>query len=125
MNRHRRSLAILVLAVLAACAVGHRVSYQQEIYPILADNCFTCHTPPDGEGYRTVGLNMASWQTLMRGSDYGRIIVPGDSRRSVLNMLVEGRADASLRMPHDAVEPLSDGDIESLRRWVDQGAKNN
>jgi len=125
MNAHRPCFGILFLAVGVACAIGHPVSYQRDVYPILEENCFTCHTPPDGEGYLKVGLNMESWQTLMRGSDYGRVIVPGDSRHSILNMLVEGRADPSLRMPHDAKEPLSDTDIETLRRWVDQGAKNN
>jgi len=125
MKRYRGSLAILLVAILAACAVGHRVSYHRDVYPVLEENCFTCHIPPDGEGYRKVGLDLASWQTLMRGTDYGVVIVPGNSRRSILNMLVEGRADASLRMPHDADQPLSDTDIETLRRWVDEGAKDN
>ena len=39
-------------------------------------------------------------------------------------MLIEGRADESLRMPHDEDEPLSEQDIATLRLWVKQGAKN-
>jgi len=40
-------------------------------------------------------------------------------------MLVEGRADASLRMPHQRAEPLTAEEIGILRLWVDQGARDN
>jgi len=46
-------------------------------------------------------------------------------RHSILNMLVEGRVDASMRMPHNRDQPLGAREIEILRLWVDQGAKNN
>jgi hypothetical protein len=52
------------------------------------------------------------------------VIVPGDSRHSILNILVEGRADPSMRMPHGR-KPLNSEEIEVLRVWVEQGARNN
>ncbi len=64
---------------------------------------------------------MESYESLMRGTIYGRVIVPGDSRHSVLNMVVEGRLSASMRAPH----PLTGEERAILRLWVDQGAKNN
>ena len=118
-------LVALAAATGVACAVHRRVSFVRDVYPILEENCLHCHTPPDGEGYKRVGLNMESWETLRQGTVYGPVIVPGDSRRSILNMLVEGRADRSLRMPHDQDEPLPHDDIETLRLWVEQGAKKN
>jgi hypothetical protein len=39
-------------------------------------------------------------------------------------MLVEGRANPAIRMPHGR-EALKDKDIETLKLWVDQGAKND
>ena len=60
----------------------------------------------------------------MRGNFYGPVIIPGDSRHSVLNMLVEGRVDPSIRMPHGR-EALGSYEIEVLRLWVDFGALNN
>ena len=68
---------------------------------------------------------METYHALMQGTRYGPVIVPGESRHSILNMLVEGRADASLRMPHGQDEPLLDKEIEMLRLWVDQGARDN
>jgi hypothetical protein len=122
---HSRLLIALTAALVAACAVPRRVSFARDVYPILEGNCLHCHTAPDGEGYRKVGLNMESWETLRQGTVYGPVVVPGDSRRSIFNMLVEGRAGPSLRMPHDEAEPLPDEAIETLRLWVEQGAKKN
>ena len=35
-------------------------------------------------------LSMESYQSLMQGTLYGPVIVPGDGRQSILNMVVEG-----------------------------------
>jgi hypothetical protein len=113
------------LAMLAGCASQTRVSFQKDVYPILESNCLACHTPPQGKGYQKTHLNMQSYETLMQGTVYGKVILPGDSRHSILNMLVEGRAGASMRMPHERDEPLTQHEIEVLRLWVEQGAQNN
>jgi hypothetical protein len=125
MTWRRDLLGALVAAGVVACTLQRQVSFARDVYPILDDHCLHCHTPPDGEGYKKVGLNMESWETLRHGTIYGPVIVPGDSRRSILNMLVEGRAGRALRMPHDEDEPLADEAIETLRLWVEQGAKKN
>jgi len=51
--------------------------------------------------------------------------VPGDSRRSTLNMLVEGRAGDLSRVLAIKHKPMTDHEIEVLRLWVGQGARNN
>ena len=122
----RVHLPVFLLATfLAACATGNRVSYQQDVYPVLETNCFACHIPPQGAGYVKTGLNLQAYDTLMQGTLYGPVVIPGNSQQSILNMLVEGRADASMRMPHNRDHPLTDREIEILRLWVDQGANNN
>ncbi|MEN8207228.1 MAG: c-type cytochrome domain-containing protein [Pseudomonadota bacterium] len=113
------------LVSLSACNTTKVVSYQRDVYPVLEANCLECHTPPTGEGYRAVGLNMESYASLMRGTIYGSVVMPGDSQCSILTMLVEGRADMSMRMPHQSEEPLQPEEIEILRHWVNQGANNN
>ena len=66
---------------------------------------------------------MQSYESLMHGTFYGEVIVPGDSRRSILNKLVEGRAGEAMLMPHNSNSRLTDAEIEALRLWVEQGAK--
>jgi hypothetical protein len=111
--------------LLSACQGGHTVSYQKDVHPILETHCLECHSSPSGEGYRAVGLEMNSYENLMRGTVYGPVIKPGDSQCSILLMLVEGRADDTLRMPHDSDRPLAPEDVAVLRDWVSQGARNN
>lgn len=117
-------LAICGLS-LSACNSTGTVSYRRDVYPVLKENCLACHVRPSGKGYLAVGLSMESYESLMRGTIYGPVLIPGNSRRSILTMLVEGRADPSMRMPHQSDERLRPEEIATLRLWVDQGARNN
>ncbi len=115
------SLAAVVLVV-AACAPSG-VSYSKVVQPILSRNCAECHAPGK-EGFVASGLDVTSYQALMRGGKFGPLVKPGDALSSSLNMLVEGRAHPSIRMPHGR-EKLPDKDIEFLKVWVNEGAKDN
>jgi hypothetical protein len=111
--------------VLSACSQQPKeVSFKEEARPILDRHCIECHTPPSGQGYVKSGLSMASYQDLMKGTRFGPVVKPGDSLTSALIMLVEGRADPSIQMPHGK-EPLTKEEIHTLKVWVDQGAKDN
>lgn len=112
------------LFVLPGCA-HQQVSYKGDITPIINNKCNECHTPPNGNGYRTTGLVMYSYEDLMAGSVYGPIVVAGDSQRSVLNMLVEGRAGNVRRKLHDNGNALTEKEIEMFKVWVEQGALDN
>jgi hypothetical protein len=61
----------------------------------------------------------------MKGTKFGAIINPGDSVGSTLVALLEGRANPSLKMPHGDRKPLSAENIQTIRKWIDQGAQNN
>ncbi len=82
-------------------------------------------SPPSGLGYIQTGLNMASYDTMMDGSMFGAVIIPGDSKRSVINKLVEGRAGSKMTVPRNNAGMLSEEEIKFIRLWVDQGAINN
>ncbi len=115
---------IVYTLLISSCAT-QQVSYQDDVVPILESRCIKCHASPDGIGYRATGLEMDSYESLMQGTVYGPVIVAGDSRRSILNMLVEGRAGKPQRMPHNEDEALSNEQIETLKNWVNEGAVNN
>jgi uncharacterized membrane protein len=125
MLRHPQLPATLLSFMLTGCATNQVVSYQSDVDPILQEKCRRCHIPPDGSGYVSTGLSMESYDSLMRGTMFGKVIIPGDSKRSVLNKLTEGRAGESMRMPHGAAEPLTPEQIDVLKHWVDQGALYN
>ena len=81
---------IMSMPLFISCA-SQQVSYRDDVLPILEDRCIQCHLAPDGPGYLATGLEMDSYHSLIQGTFYGPVIVAGDSRRSILNILVEKR----------------------------------
>jgi len=118
-----RGGAILTATFLLAACGQKEISYQADVQPIIKQYCMECHVE-GGKGHEKSGLLMTSHESLMKGTQFGPIIKPGDSLTSVMIMLVEGRADASIKMPHGK-ESLPKEKIDLLKKWVEQGAKNN
>ena len=131
MNKRETAILDLILLVsvaqLALIACTHKpVSFKQDITPILTNTCGECHTAPDGFGYRKTGLEVSSYEALMKGTMYGPVIIAGDSRRSILNKMIEGRAGEMQKLMHeDGRKGISQEEIMTLRIWVDEGALNN
>ena len=114
----------VTLGVLLLAGCGEKeISFKADVQPILAQSCLECHSA-GGTGHEKSGLLMSSYEDLMKGTRFGAIVKPGDALTSALIMLVDGRADPSIRMPHHK-DPLSKEQIGLLRSWVEQGAKNN
>src|SRR5271169_1191143 len=106
-----------------ALALGE-TSYTNDIRPIIHDYCLSCHQP-GGKGYEKSGLDMRTYESLMKGTNFGAVIKPGDSLASTLIQLVEGRAHPSLRMPFGMEGGLAKDKIQLLKNWIQEGAKNN
>jgi len=118
------ALLPLALSVLSGCAREETVSFSQDVRPILDQNCIACHQE-GGEGFKASGFSMMTYEDLMRGTNAGPMVIAGDSLGSNMIVLMEGRADPSISMPHGAIKPVRKADIETIRVWIDQGAKNN
>ena len=114
----------LVPMLMTACGGESAVSYSQDVKPILEKNCFECHQP-GGRGEMASGLNMESHESLMKGARFGPMIIAGDPEGSNIVVLMEGRADPSISMPHGKQQSIPKEDIETIRLWIKQGAKNN
>ena len=110
--------------VIAACGGEEKVSFSQNVQPILEQHCVTCHQP-GGLGETASGLDLTSYEGLMKGTRNGPMVIAGDTEGSNLLVLVEGRADPSIRMPHGGNEPIPKADIQIIRTWIGQGAQNN
>jgi len=116
--------AAALLAVPACERTAPTVSYQQDVVPILDKHCKVCHLPGQA-GYVVSGFDLGSYETLMKGTQFGPVVLPGDPLTSVLVMLIEGRVDPSLKMPHGGATTPTPDEVLTIRRWVEQGAKHN
>ncbi len=127
-NSTRVVIWALIAAMVATLAPStpaaeEEVSYSMDIQPVLNTRCVTCHQP-GGAGYAESGLDLTSYEGLMKGTKHGPIVTPGDARLSNFNVLIEGRASPELRMPHNE-RPLLRYQILTIRDWVNQGALDN
>lgn len=117
------SLGALALAGCSGESETRQVSFKQDVMPILAARCLQCHVP-GAAGETASGLMMNTYAGLMKGTQHGPVVVPGNSLVSVFNQVVEGRVDKSIAMPHGGVQIPAE-EVTVLKTWVDQGAKNN
>ena len=101
------------------------VSFRDDVQPILHDYCVSCHSP-GGRGHAKSGLDLTSYEGLMKGTKFGPVVVPGDSDTSTFTKLLTG-TNRGLKMPMglNAAGTLDRQYILILRKWVKQGAKNN
>ncbi len=117
-------LVTAISSLLIGCSRERPVSYAKDVRPILAAHCLECHHS-GGQGQKASGFSMDSYESLMKGTRYGPMIIPGDAETSNMVVLMEGRADPSIAMPHGNRKPVPKEDILTIRKWIDQGAKNN
>lgn len=106
--------------------LGHEeVSFKNDVQPILHDYCVSCHQP-GGKGVAVSGLDLTSYESLMKGTKYGPVVIPGNSEASTFTKLLTG-TNKGLKMPMglNASGTLDRQYILILRKWVKQGARNN
>jgi Planctomycete cytochrome C len=104
-----------------ACAQKAQMGFANDINPILKGWCVECHQP-GGEGYEKSGLDLTSYDGVMKGTKFGPMVVPGQPDNSNLITLVEGRAKITMPLRHKALPNCLRNNIWS---WIFEGAKNN
>jgi hypothetical protein len=133
-NMQTRLRSILMISVIALFSVScsKPVSFNKDIKPILVANCLVCHDG-SGEGISTSGFSVQTYDSVMKGTKYGPVVVPGSSVSSTLYRVVAHKVDPKIQMPPHHVEALAKGrkdaltsiQIKYIEKWIDQGAKNN
>ncbi len=105
------------------CAAESPLSFSQDVMPIFKGRCVSCHQP-GGEGFQKSGLDLSTYEGLMKGTSFGAMVIPRDPQSSNLMWLLDWRASPELRMPHGK-KKLSTCDRNDIRNWIREGAKNN
>lgn len=101
------------------------IVYSQHVQPLFNRKCATsgCHDAATA----AEGLVMDSWESIMRGSEHGAMVIPFRPDKSHLIFHINTDTTvapvASPRMPPDA--PLPRSEVSFLMRWIKEGAKND
>lgn len=94
------------------------VYFQIDILPILRSNCaFSgCH----GDGSSQNGVELSNYANVMATAD----VRPGNPGGSDLYEVIT-ETDPDKIMPEPPNSPLDSSQIALIRKWIEQGAKNN
>jgi len=87
--------------------------FETKVRPLLKARCQECHGPDVSES----GLRLDSRAGVLRGTDSGAVVVPGDAAKSRLVSVIEHTDE--MGMPPD--EKLSGEEIKALKQWVSIG----
>ncbi|MEO8126904.1 MAG: DUF1549 domain-containing protein, partial [Bryobacteraceae bacterium] len=112
-----RTAAAIICALTACCtAFAEQPAdfFETRIRPVLAKNCFTCHTAS-----AMGGLQLDSRANLMKGGQDGVVVIPGDPDKSLLIQAVR-QTHEWLKMPPKG--KLSEREIDDFSSWVKSGA---
>ncbi len=110
----KAALAILLATAGPALCSEPTDFFETRIRPLLAKNCYACHTDA-----KMGGLQLDSREHALKGGKSGPVIVPNDPSKSRL-ILAVSQTDAKLKMPPSG--KLPDADIEALTTWIKDGA---
>ena len=87
--------------------------FESRVRPILANNCYACHTAASASGLRVDSL-----ASLLKGGNSGPALIPGDAAKSLLIQAV--KQSGELKMPKGG--HLKPEEIAVLEDWVKMGA---
>jgi hypothetical protein len=121
-----RFVTLLIIVVLVAGCGKKPISFKEQIQPILDARCTKCH----GTEIARAKIVMSSYKSFMNShtvSGKEPLVVPGSPYQSRLYILCETN-QPHFRMPPDtsiATAPLPPAELDLLRHWIAEGAKDN
>ena len=89
----------------------------KDVETIFAANCTRCH----GDGGMRGGIDLTSYDSIMKGGDDGPIVKKGAPKHSVLVQALRG-TDGVRQMPPRRPQ-LPEASIATVEAWIKAGAK--
>ena len=101
------------------------VSFANHILPLFEKRCVSCHGEPYVKNGRTIkptaGLQLDTYEMVIKGNLDGTIVTPGDPTVSTLYQVVILPDDDPELMPPKG-EPLTEDERTMIKRWILEGA---
>lgn len=106
----------LAIFLIASCTFARAsdVDFVRDIRPILSENCSFCHGPDEAQRQADLRLDTSAgaWSTLEKNNA---------AESELFRRITSDDPDAKMP-PDDSNRSLTPGQIELIRKWIDQGA---
>jgi mono/diheme cytochrome c family protein len=119
LRRYRLSVVLMVglVAVTATAKADETIGYNNQIRPILAENCFACHGPDSAA--RKADLRLDKRDAAIESG----AISPGKPAESGLVERIQSTDEATMMPPPASHKTLSAEQKELLAKWIAAGAE--
>ncbi len=109
--------------------INNAGEYSSQVQPIFDRSCGTSSCHGGGPSGFAAGLDLTSYEGLLRGSKYGAVVIAGSPFMSSLVRCINPTDTtlspiSSVQMPASR-NPLPRNEIESIAAWVRNGARND
>jgi len=106
------------------------LSFKNDVFPIIEKRCLPCHAE---DNFNPSELSLDSYEDMKAGGKNGVPWVEGESSESILIKKLGEKPPFGERMPLNSKRKiaegkaswLSEGEIDTIAAWIDQGARNN
>ena len=99
------------------------LQFNRDIRPILASTCLRCHGLDEKSRQADLRLDTSEGAFVQRGDEKVAAIVPNNPDASQMWQRVISTDPDAVMPPPDANRQLSADEKETLRKWIEQGAK--
>lgn len=122
---------LLPSLMIFSLAAEDKISFNEQVRPILSEKCYYCHGP-DAEDIKG-HVQLHTFENVTKERTYksrsGKIktldpvIIPGDPENSLLFELVTTDDEDDIMPPKKRHMPVTKKEIEVLRQWIKEGAE--
>lgn len=96
-------------------------SFNRDVRPILANNCFTCHG--FDAGTRKADLHLDTFEGAISDENGKPAITPGEPSKSEVWRRINSSDPGEVMPPPESHKVLNAAEKETLRRWITAGSK--
>jgi len=114
--------ALLAILCSSTLALADDLEFYRDVYPFLKGNCISCHNKTTTKA----DLNMETPELMIKGGESGPSLIPGKSAESLIVAASLHAKDMEMPPPNNksGAVNLTPEQIETLKLWIDQGAKS-
>ena len=119
-------LSILILSVVPALGAPARVSFNEDVQPILSEYCYQCHGPDSNTRApkkAPLRLDREEFAFEMREGLGTPVIVKGDAAASEFIRRLKTKDPDELMPPAKSHKTMKADEIAILEKWITQGAE--
>ena len=115
------SICLLVL-IYCSTSFAQTISYSKDVYPLIKSKCLKCHEKDDENPNNFAMDNVTLMKTSGKSKD---MVIPGNGAESYIILKLLPKPPKGAQMPIFSKKKLTEEEVDLIKKWIDQGAKDN